>query len=105
MNSQDFFNGRSEVDLLAQFYTAHGKYQIQVNLNRMAGMISYWNPESQESIVVGKNCNVELKKRGWFFSDFWVLDNQNSPPVWRHKLTMYNSDGDKLSAALVAWCK
>ncbi len=63
-------------------------------------MISYFDPERSEVLIVGKQCSLTFAKRRWFFSDFWITDAKSSPPLWKHKLTVYKSDGEKLIQAL-----
>jgi hypothetical protein len=69
-------------------------------------MLSYYNPEQSEMVIIGKGCSMTLKNRGWIFADFWVTDTTNSPPKWRHKLTLYKSDGDNVIQVLASgWGK
>ena len=93
-----------EIDLPAQLYTSTGKFSTSVTLNDVPPqIISYFDPERQELLIVGGHCKLALVNRGFLFADFSVIDAQNSPPLWQHKLTLYKSDGDKLAKALAAW--
>ena len=94
-----------EVKFPAQLYTGSGKHGVEVTLNTIPGTITYFNPEQRETISIWRNAKLELGKHGWFFSDFWVIDMKNAPPLWKHKLTFYKKDGLQVAEALVAWAR
>ena len=92
-----------KIQVPAKLYTGSGKYSTEIEINGYAGMISFLNPERQETLLAGIDCVIQLRKRGWLLTDFSVVDNQNSPPLWQYKLTLSKWDGDKLQQGLDAW--
>jgi hypothetical protein len=89
----------------AQLYTSHAKHSVEVTLDNTSGMISCFCPEQLETIIIDEDTRLTLAKHGWFLSDFWVTDAKNSSPLWKHKLTFYKSDGNKVEQALLAWSR
>ncbi len=94
-----------ETNYPAQLYTSRGKYSVEVTLDDVPGIISYFDPEQRETVITGREARLSLGKHGWFFSNFAVTDAKNSPPLWKHKLTFYKSDGVKVGQALSAWSR
>jgi hypothetical protein len=76
---------------------------VEVQLDGVVGMISYFDPETRQMVIMGGDAILALTKHGWFLSDFSVTDAKNNPPKWKHKLTFMKSQGKTVEQAISAW--
>ena len=83
----------------AELYTPQGKQTIAVEVNWIAGTVSFWDPLNNDVAYAGRNVDFIFIKRGWFFTDYGC--QHRSKPL-TYKLTFYNKDGDKVRQLLDA---